>query len=173
MAVMTARGVAKRLTSVQKLKVLYMDAVAALREDAIKTTVGTLWRRYNEHKRRALRSGEESFPEFLDWLTQLKHLERTFWHKSTGAGLATRRKWAFGYYNFLTRKELTLADDPDNLWIFAALEAAINAKLGDSDWVVHVEAVTRKAIPKERLKEGTTFMFGRVELPEEPEEEEE
>src|SRR5690606_6769548 len=104
MAVMTARSVAERLVKIQKLSSLYHQEVEGLRKDAVKTTVNTLWRRYKQHQKR-----EESMP-FLDWLVSKEHLERTFWHLTTGTGLPTRRRWAIGYFRFLDRKELTLAD---------------------------------------------------------------
>jgi len=164
MAVGAARGIATRLVKIQKLSSLYHQEVAEFRVDAIKATAGNLWRRYNEEKRRVLRR-EEKMPPFLDWLVSVKQMERTFWHVKGGMSLPTRRKWAIGYYKFLTRKELTLADDPSNLWVFDALETALNAKHNDPDWIIVVETVTREAIPRYRLDEGVSFMFGKIERP--------
>ena len=79
-------------------------------------------------------------PSFVDWLVASKHFERTF------------------------------ADDPENLWLFDAVEAAINAKHNDPDWLIVIETVTRKAIPRYRLKEGSAISFVRFRRPA-PEEE--
>lgn len=159
MAVLTARAIAKRLVRIQKLRSLYYEEVEAMRADAVKTTVDALWRRYGDFKRRT-----KTNPSFVDWLVKQKHLERTFWSSN---GQATRRRWAIQYFDFLNRKELTLADDPSNLWMFEALEGAINAKHDDPDYVIVVDAVPRKAIPRYRLKEGVSFMFRKIDRPEE------
>ena len=161
-AVLTARAVAKRLVRIQKLNSLYREEVETMRTDTVKTTVNALWRRYGEFKRRT-----QTEPSFVDWLVASKHFERTFWKTN---GIATRRRWSIQYLNFLTRKELTFADDPENLWLFDAVEAAINAKHNDPDWLVVIETVTRKAIPRYRLKEGSAIIFVRFLRPA-PEEE--
>ena len=162
MAVLTARAIAKRLVRIQKLNSLYHEEVETMRADAVKTTVNALWRRYGEFKRRT-----KTNPSFVNWLVRQKHLEQTFWRSN---GQPTRRRWAIQYFNFLTRKELTLADDPSNTWVFEALEAAINAKHNDPDYIIVVDAVPRKAIPRYRLKEGTSFLFRKVDRPkDEPE----
>lgn len=158
MAVMTARPIARRLVNIQHLTSLYHHAVEELRRDAVKTTVNALWRRYMEHQKK----GEEP-RSFIDWLVWKEHFEATFWHRTTGAGPATRRRWAIGYLKFLTRKELTLADDPYNLWVFDALEEALNAKNDDPDWVITVETVERDAMPRYRLKAGSALMFIKTE----------
>lgn len=159
MAVITVRSVARRLVNIQHLSSLYHQAVVEMRNEAVKTTVNTLWRRYKQHQKR------EDPRSFVEWLVAKQHLEATFWHVTTGTALATRRRWAIGYYKFLTRKELTLADDPENLWVFDALESAINAKHDEPDWIIVVEAVERGAIERYRLKAGVSFMFGKVERP--------
>jgi hypothetical protein len=157
MAVMTARSIARRLVNISHLSSLYHQAVEDMRRDAVNTTVNTLWNRYRSHQKR------EEPRSFVDWLVEKQHLENTFWHRTTGTGVATRRRWAFGYFRFLTRKELTLADDPSNLWMFDALEAKINSKHDDLDWVIVVETVNRDGIPRYRLQPGVSFMFGKVE----------
>jgi hypothetical protein len=156
MAVLSARGVAQRLVKIQKLSSLYLQEVEELRKDAIRTTVDNLYRRWRQYMKNG---GELSF---LEWLVELKHFEDTFLKRN---GVPLKRKWAFGYFNFLTRKELTLADDTDNLWMFEALEDAINAKHNDTEWVVQVETVIRDGIYSYRLKDGVAFMFGKVERP--------
>ena len=157
MAVLSARAVAKRLVRIQKLSSLYHEEVDTMRADTVKTTVNALWRRYREYKRRT-----KTEPTFVEWLVKSKHFESTFWKSN---GLATRRRWAIQYLNFLVRKELTLADDPQNLWLFDAIEDAINAKHNDPDWIIGIETVTRKAIPRYRLKEGSAISFVRLQRP--------
>lgn|GEM_PF-5355733 len=159
MAVMTARPIARRLVNIQHLSSLYHQAVEEMRRDAVNTTVNTLWNRYRQHQKR------EEPRSFVDWLVSKEHLENTFWHATTGTGLPTRRRWAIGYFKFLTRKELTLADDPSNLWMFDALEAKINSKHQDPNWVIVVETVQRDGIPRYNLQPGVSFMFGKVERP--------
>ncbi len=157
MAVLSARAVAKRLVRIQKLSSLYHEEVDTMRADTVKTTVNALWRRYREYKRRT-----KTEPTFVEWLVKSKHFENTFWKSN---GLATRRRWAIQYLNFLVRKELTLADDPQNLWLFDAIEDAINAKHNDPDWIIGIETVPRKAIPRYRLKEGSAISFVRLQRP--------
>jgi hypothetical protein len=95
----------------------------------------------------------------------MEQMEQTFRHDSRGMSLPVRRGWAIRYYNFLTRKELTLADDPTNQWVFDALQRAINDRNSDPDWIVVVETVICKAI-KPRLKEdGVSFVFVKVQRP--------
>lgn len=159
MAVMTARSIARRLVNVQYLSSLYHQAVEELRRDTVKTTVDTLWRRYKTHQTKY----REEPRSFVEWLVWKEHLENTFWHVTTGSSLPTRRGWAIRYHRFLTRKELTLADDPDNLWVFDALQDAINAKHDDPEWLVTVEAVEREGIPRYHLPPGVSFAFGKVE----------
>ncbi len=151
MAVLTARAVAERLVRIKKLSSLYHEEVAQMRIDAVTTTVNALWRRYVVYKRRS-----QTNPTFIDWLADKKHFEETYWPSTS---LPARRRWAFQYFNFLTRKEITLGDDPSNNWMFGALERAINAKHDDPNWVVVVEAVPRNAIPRYQVKEGTSFTF--------------
>lgn len=157
MAVLSARAVAKRLVRIQKLSSLYHEEVDTMRADTVKTTVNALWRRYREYKRRT-----KTEPTLVEWLVKSKHFESTFWKSN---GLATRRRWAIQYLNFLVRKELTLADDPQNLWLFDAIEDAINAKHNDPDWIIGIETVPRKAIPRYRLKEGSAISFVRLQRP--------
>ncbi|HWT40509.1 MAG TPA: hypothetical protein VN081_04575 [Dongiaceae bacterium] len=154
---MTAREVARELVNIQHLTSLYLQAVANMRAKAVKTLVDNLWRRYRAHQKR------EDARSFVEWLVWKQHFEETFWHVGSGTGQATRRRWAFGYFNFFIRKELTLADDPNNLWMFDALERALNDKAGDPDWLITVETVNRDAIPRYQLKAGVAFMFGKVE----------
>lgn len=93
MAVLSARAVAKRLVRIQKLSSLYHEEVDTMRADTVKTTVNALWRRYREYKRRT-----KTEPTFVEWLVKSKHFESTFWKSN---GLATRRRWAIQYLNFL------------------------------------------------------------------------
>ena len=151
MAVMAARNVAKRLVSIQRLGALYHQAVEELRHDAVKTTVGTL---YNRYKDWCKREGEDK--SFAEWLILKKDLEATF---NFANGHPTRRRWAFGYFSFLTRKELTLADDRSNLWIFDALEEAINVRHDDPKYVVIVEVVQLDGFPRYNLKPGASLRF--------------
>jgi hypothetical protein len=151
--VLNARTVANRLVRIQKLKSLYEEEVAMMRADAVKTTVTALWRRFNEFKKRTKTS-----PSFVDWLVEHAHLEETF---SKANSLPTRRRWAIQYFNFLTRKELTLADDPDNMWMYDALEVAINAKHDEPNWIIAIEGVHRDALPQSGVKEGASFKFGK------------
>ena len=157
MAVLTARTVAKRLVRIQKQSSLYREEVEGMRADTVKTTVNALWRRYGEFKKRT-----QTEPSFVDWRVARKHFERTFWKSN---GIATRRRWSIQYLNFLTRKELTFADDPENLWLFDAVEAAINAKHNDPDWLIVIEIVPRKAIARYNLKEGAAISFVRFRRP--------
>ena len=159
MAVMAARSVAERLVKIQKLSSLYHQEVEGLRRDAIKTTVNALWRRY----RQQLRQGENLY--FLDWLADRERLEHTFRAGTGGHGIIARRKWAIAYYKFLTRKELTFADDVENTWMFEALEEAINAKHDDPNWVIYVEAEVLPELVGAKQLSGSSFMFGKVERP--------
>ena len=154
MAVMSARFVAQRLLNVRRLSGLYHDAVEELRRDAVRTTVNALWRRYKQHQKL------EEPRSFVEWLVSKQHFEATFWQ---GSHIGTRRRWAFRYYALLTRKELTLADDPDNLWVFDALQRALDNKNLDPNWEITVEAVTREGVESHAVLPGVAFMFGKVE----------
>jgi hypothetical protein len=162
MVVLTARAVAERLVRIKKLSSLYREEVEIMRADTVKTTVNALWRRYREFKKRS-----ETDPSFVEWLVSCEHFEDTFWKSN---GVATRRRWSIQYLNFLVRKELTFADDPESLWLFDAVEVAINARHRDPDWIIVIETEDREAIPRYRLKEGAAIRFEKRERPA-PEEE--
>jgi hypothetical protein len=156
MAVLSARSVAVRLVKIQKLSSLYHQEVLEMRRDAVKTTVDALWRRYRAHQKK----GEE-WRTFVDWLSIRIHLENTFWHRGTGASLATRRDWALRYFAFLTRKELTLADDPTNRWVIDALEEAINVKAHDEEYSIVVQTSIRHENKSQGIRGGVSFSFVR------------
>lgn len=161
MAVMSARSIAVRLVDIQRVNSLHLRLVEEMRREAVRITVNLLWRRYKDHQKR------EKSRTFGEWLAFKKDLEKTFWHKTTGASLPVRRRWAFQYFNFLTRKELTLGDDPLNMWMLEALEEELNRKANHPGYRIRVEAKSYRAIPSHRLKEGTSFAFEYV--PHEPE----
>jgi hypothetical protein len=164
MAVGAARGIAMRLRKIQRLESLYHEEVEELRADAIKATADNLWRRYSQECSRA-KKREELVLSYLDWLVTMEHMEQTFRHDSRGMSLPVRRGWAIRYYNFLTHKQLTLADDPSNLWVIDALQRAINDRNSDPDWIVVVETVIRKSIQPRLKEEGVSFMFVKVQRP--------
>lgn len=154
MAVLSARSVAEELVLIQHLSSAYHQAVENLRRKAIKTTVDTLWRRYKQHQKR------EEPRSFIEWLGWKGNFESTYWYVNTeGTGLPTRRRWAIRYLSFLTRKELTLADDPYNIWIFEALEQAIVQKQDDPSLQLIIESVPREGIERYRLKPGDALRF--------------
>lgn len=153
MAVLSARSVAEELVLIQHLSSAYQQAVDNLRRNAIKTTVNALWRRYRDHQKR------EEPRSFIEWLAWKEHFESTFWHVTTGTGLATRRRWAIRYLSFLTRKELTLADDPHNVWILGAFEQAVREKQDDAKLELTIESVPREGIERYRLKPGDALRF--------------
>jgi len=164
MAVGAARSIATRLQKIRRLSSLYHDEVTEFRADAVKATADNLWRRYTQDCRRRRRL-EEPVLSYLDWLVSMAHMERTFWHKNGGMSLSVRRRWAIDYYNFLTRKELTFADDPENVWVIDALKRALNDRNDNPDWMIDVETVTLRAIGKHVKKDGVSFIFVKVYRP--------
>jgi hypothetical protein len=164
MAVGAARVIATRRRKIKRLKSLYREEVEEFRADAIKATADNLWRRYKQECRRAALR-KEPILSYLDWLVSMEHMEQTFRHDSRGMSLSVRRKWSVGYFNFLTHEELTLADDPSNVWVIDALQRAINDRIIDPDWYVVVETAIRKAIKPWLKEEGVSFMFVKVLRP--------
>jgi hypothetical protein len=164
MVALSARGIAKRIIKIRMISKLYHDGVAELRADAVKATADNLWRRYSQECSRA-KKREEPVMTYLDWLVSMEHMEQTFRHDNRGMSLSVRRMWSISYFNFLTQKDLTLADDPNNLWVIDALQRAINDRIIDPDWYVVVETVTREAIRPHVRKDGVSFMFVKVQRP--------
>jgi hypothetical protein len=164
MAVGAARVIATRRRKLKRLRSLHREEVEEFRADAIKATADNLWRRYKQECRRAVLR-KEPVLSYLDWLVSMEHMEQTFRHDSRGMSLSVRRKWSVGYFNFLTHEELTLVDDPSNVWVIDALQRAINDRIIDPDWYVVVETVIRKAIKPQLKEEGVSFMFVKVERP--------
>lgn len=159
-AAFTARDLAGRLAQIQKASSVHRTLVVAMRRDAVKTVVDTLWRRYQRYRKR------ESFEEatLLEWLCREEHMEDTFWHgDGAGLSLAVRRRMAIRYHDFFFRKELSLdmaGGDITACWAFTAIPAALNLKQSGGKYAIAMTNAIRDAIPSHGLvKPGDAFLF--------------
>lgn len=159
-AAFTARDLAGRLVQIQRASSVHRTLTVAMRREAVKTVVETLWRRYQRYSRR------KSFKQatFLEWLCREEHMENTFWHgDGAGLSLAVRRRMAIRYHDFFFRKELSLNMNEGEIaacWAFTALGAALNMKQPDDRFIVEVTGVIRDPIVSRGLKDpGDAFLF--------------
>lgn len=150
-----ARKVVRRLLRVRYLKEMYLDEVQALRDDAVAAMTRSLYKRYVTSQKRA----EKEMP-YVDWLCEKKTFENTFADRYQ---TSQRRSWALRYYQFFTSDQITLSDDPENKWMYEALEEAIDMQHADPDWCIMVEPNSVEAGKVDaKIKGGTVFSFTRI-----------